>query len=120
MTPLGSAHAPNRLVSYVEFLAMRVTGPLIKVLSVLLEVGQAGDEAYGLEISRRTGLKSGTLYPILDRLEDAGWVESRWEESEPSRNGRPRRRFYRLTSAGAHEARATLAEYGVSGTVRWT
>lgn len=99
---------------------MRVTGPLIKVLGALLEAAQTGEETYGLDISRRTGLKTGTLYPVLDRLEDARWVESRWEDTEPSEARRPRRRFYRLTSFGAHEARQTLAEYNIDGAVRWT
>lgn len=89
----------------------RVTGPLLKVLQVFLADPAA--ETYGLEIMRETGLKSGTLYPLLDRMVDDGWVERRWEENDPSEAGRPRRRIYRLTSAGAHEARFILSEYGI-------
>ena len=53
---------------------------------------------HGYELSERTGLKSGTLYPILIRLSDRGLLESRWEPSEHP--GRPPRRLYRLTTAG--------------------
>ena len=53
---------------------------------------------HGYDLARETGLKSGTLYPILVRLADRELVEARWEEGEPA--GRPRRHMYRLTSAG--------------------
>jgi len=52
-----------------------------------------------------TGLPSGTLYPILVRLERAGWVESRWERTDPVADGRPNRRYYQLTAEGAVAAR---------------
>lgn len=51
---------------------------------------------YGLEIMRLTGLRSGTVYPILARLEREGVVESWWED-DASAQGRPRRRYYRAT-----------------------
>ena len=94
---------------------MRVTGPLLKVLNAFLEHPA---ELYGLELSRATGLKGGTLYPLLDRLEREGWLRSRWEQNDPSEEGRPRRRFYALTGHGAHEARQILVEHGVGG-VAW-
>ena len=53
---------------------------------------------YGLEIAKLTGLKSGTLYPILIRLADRMLLESRW--LEPSEPGRPARHAYRITAAG--------------------
>ena len=59
---------------------------------------------YGYDLSRETGLASGTLYPILGRLADRGLVETRWEDDPPE--GRPRRHLYLLTSEGA----ARLAE----------
>jgi PadR family transcriptional regulator, regulatory protein PadR len=59
---------------------------------------------YGYDLGKETGLKSGSLYPILIRLADRGLLETDWE-SEPPR-GRPPRHLYRLTSAGeAHLAR---------------
>lgn len=65
---------------------------------------------YGLRLAGRTGLPTGTIYPILARLEKAGWVTSAWEEREPTELERPRRRLYTLTGAGAHAARAALAD----------
>jgi len=55
-------------------------------------------------------LKSGTLYPILLRLEQAKWLESRWEADDPRQLGRPRCRLYRLTGLGARKANKVLAE----------
>src|SRR3954447_51923 len=57
---------------------------------------------YGYDISRETGLASGTLYPILGRLTDRGFLETRWEDQPPE--GRPRRHLYRLTTQGAARA----------------
>ena len=96
---------------------MRMTGPLLKVLGQLLDDPAA--EVYGLELMRSTGLKSGTLYPLLDRMVTEGWLDARWEEVDPAEAARPRRRFYRLTGAGVHEARQILLEHGV-GHLAWT
>ena len=69
---------------------------------------------YGFDVMEACGLASGTAYPALRRIEKAGWLESRWEkESEAHAEGRPRRRVYELTPAGAEalgEAEAKLAE----------
>lgn len=65
---------------------------------------------YGLELSRLTGLGSGTLYPELSRLEAAGLIEGHWEDGDPAELGRPRRRYYRLTGLGETEARRILSE----------
>ena len=62
---------------------------------------------HGYALAKQTGLKSGTLYPILIRLADRGLVEACWQdEPEP---GRPRRHLYRLTAAGLASATAALA-----------
>src|SRR5580692_2862019 len=58
---------------------------------------------YGYELSRDTGLSSGTLYPLLMRLGDQGLLESHWQE--PERPGKPPRHVYRLTSDGLAFAR---------------
>lgn len=58
---------------------------------------------YGYELSRETGLSSGTLYPLLMRLSDQGLLESQWQETE--RQGKPPRHVYRLTSDGLAFAR---------------
>ena len=63
---------------------------------------------HGYGIARDTGLKSGTLYPILIRLADRLLVEACWEEEQPA--GRPRRHLYRLTPEGLAAATAALAE----------
>ena len=60
---------------------------------------------HGYELSRRTGVKPGTLYPLLERLADRGWLEARWEDSPAA--GRPRRHAYRLTQAGIEEPART-------------
>jgi PadR family transcriptional regulator, regulatory protein PadR len=62
---------------------------------------------HGYALAKQTGLKSGTLYPILIRLADRGVVEACWQdEPEP---GRPRRHLYRLTAAGLASAAEGLA-----------
>jgi len=59
---------------------------------------------YGYELSKQTGLKSGTLYPLLIRLSDQGLLESTWQE--PERPGKPPRHAYKLTPNGLAFARA--------------
>jgi PadR family transcriptional regulator PadR len=87
----------------------RVTIQTLKVLSTLISTRDLS----GADISRETGLASGTLYPILLRLEEAGWLESRWETEEPSSLGRPRRRLYKVTGLGARRARAAARDLAV-------
>jgi len=58
---------------------------------------------HGYELSKETGLKSGTLYPILIRLSEQGLLDSRWKDAE--RPGRPPRHVYRLTATGVALAR---------------
>ncbi len=62
---------------------------------------------HGYDLARETGLKSGSLYPILVRLADRGLLEACWEDVQPA--GRPRRHLYRLTSEGSARAEAGLA-----------
>jgi PadR family transcriptional regulator len=61
---------------------------------------------HGYDLARETGLKSGTLYPILVRLDDREIVQACWEDGEPA--GRPRRHLYRLTGEGLAAATAAL------------
>lgn len=81
--------------------------PSAQTLAVLRAL-RGGDWSYGLEIAGVTGLKSGSLYPILARLDERGLLESRW--LEPERTGRPPRHAYRLTAAG----QAVLRENPIS------
>jgi PadR family transcriptional regulator PadR len=76
----------------------------LAVLAVL--AAQPSDWQHGYAIARDTGLKSGTLYPILIRLADRGLMEARWEDEQPA--GRPRRHLYRLTPQGLTRAGAAL------------
>jgi PadR family transcriptional regulator PadR len=76
-----------------------------QLLSVL--ASDAERWRHGYELSQQTGLKSGTLYPLLIRLSDLGWLEARW--AEPEREGRPARHEYRLTKEGAAQARERKA-----------
>ena len=85
----------------------RMTLPTQLVLRALLE--EPGAERYGLEVGEAAGLPSGTIHPILARLERLGWVESRWEDVDPREAGRPARRYYRLTTDGVERARDGLA-----------
>lgn len=85
-------------------MARRLSPQTIAVLSILAE---AGDEwRYGLEISAATDLKSGSLYPILARLAERGFAESRW--LEPEQPGRPPRHAYRLTPKGLRALREAI------------
>ncbi len=68
---------------------------------------------HGYGIARDTGLKSGTLYPVLIRLADRGLVEACWEDEQPA--GRPRRHLYRLTPEGLAAATAALAQAPSTG-----
>lgn len=86
----------------------RMTQATQLVLRALL--AEPTHEYYGLQICEAAGLPSGTIHPILARLEGLGWLESRWEEIDPAEEGRPRRRYYRLTEDGAESARTTLAK----------
>lgn len=85
----------------------RMTIPTQLVLRALLK--EPGREFYGAEIGEAAGLPSGTVHPMLARLERVDWVSSRWEDVDPSEAGRPARRYYRLTATGAEQARAALA-----------
>lgn len=69
-------------------------------------------EWYGLEMVQATSLPTGTVYPIITRLEQAGWITSRWETpAEQAEDGqaRPRRRYYQFTEDGVENARVALA-----------
>jgi DNA-binding PadR family transcriptional regulator len=61
-------------------------------------VDAAPEWRHGYDLAKATGLKSGSLYPILMRLSDQGYLESRW--CEPDKPGRPPRHAYRLTAEG--------------------
>jgi PadR family transcriptional regulator PadR len=86
---------------------VRMSLQTLRVLEAFLE--NPNRELSGSDVQRRGSLASGTLYPILIRLESAGWFVSRWEEISPTDAGRPRRRLYRLTPSGLARSSAVFA-----------
>lgn len=73
---------------------------------------------YGFDVIDHTGLPSGTVYPALSALSRRRLVESAWEESDVAQaDGRPRRKYYRLTEAGREALRESLARLGEMGLV---
>src|SRR5690348_765506 len=101
---------------------IRLSCPTLRVLKQLLQ--RPRHPQSGAELSLGANVGSGTLYPMLARLERAGWISGAWEAIDPKVAGRPRRKFYTLTALGykaaAHELSAlrlpdgALAPEGVS------
>jgi len=83
-----------------------ITGPVLLVLNA---IGPARNGICGADIMLATGLSSGSLYPILARLEKAEWLSSEWEKAEPSELKRPRRRLYTLTEGGRDKMKQMAA-----------
>jgi len=86
---------------------LELTPKMAAVLKVFLRDPQR--PRYGFELMRLTGQPSGTLYPILAKLERAGWLTGGKEDIDPRTEGRPPRRFYRITGAAAVAAHNQLA-----------
>jgi PadR family transcriptional regulator PadR len=98
---------------------IRLTQPTLKVLRFLLENPRDGQS--GAEISKATSVGSGTLYPMLARLEALRWLSAEWEQIDPREAGRPRKRYYRLTGLGHQNAQSALSELQVvPGALAWT
>jgi len=83
---------------------LRLSPQTLLVLDAFLD--HAEDWKYGYDLSRVTGLKSGTLYPILMRLAERKLLQTQWEAAEP---GKPPRHMYRFTPEGLRFARANAA-----------
>ena len=86
-------------------MTLRRSPQTVQLLAELLTSPQ--EWRYGYDLSRNTGLKSGTLYPILMRLAERGLLETSWETVEA---GRPPRHLYKLTGEGLRCAREHAAE----------
>ncbi|MFD9889661.1 PadR family transcriptional regulator [Amycolatopsis sp. NPDC059027] len=84
----------------------RMTLPTQLVLHVLID--EPDREMYGLQLCDAAGLPSGTIHPILARLEKAGWLLSRWENIDAREEGRPKRRYYRLNPDSLATVKAAL------------
>jgi DNA-binding PadR family transcriptional regulator len=84
----------------------------LSVAAVSVLQALANGFEYGFDIIDNTGLPSGTVYPALSRLERDGYVRSAWEdERRAHREGRPARRYYRITAPGARVLDSSLAYY---------
>lgn len=79
---------------------MLITHNLVRLSLALLARPQ--DEHWGYDLSQRTGIETGALYPMLRRLESRGWLSGRLADDDEQTAGR-KRRYYRLTRLGVHE-----------------
>lgn len=86
---------------------MKNTAATRTVLAEML--ARPSEEHYGYDLLKALGIKAGSLYPILDRLESEGWLTSEWRDSP---GNRPRRRCYRLTGLGTRQAKLLLSDAG--------
>lgn len=85
----------------------------LRVLRFLIEEPRTSRS--GAEIAKATKTGSGTLYPMMARLEEAGWLTSAWEDVDPREVGRPRRRLYKLTGVGQRRAAEALRGLQLGG-----
>jgi PadR family transcriptional regulator PadR len=90
----------------------------LRVLKFLIDAPL--EERSGADMAKATGTGSGTLYPLLARLEEAGWLTSRWEDIDPREAGRPIRRLYKLTGVGQRRTQEALSglQFG-AGATQW-
>jgi PadR family transcriptional regulator PadR len=96
-------------MSYI--VAMRdldITPKMARVLKIFLQ--DPAEPRYGFELMKHTGMASGSLYPMLARLEEAGWLSKGREDIDPHVEGRPPRLHYTITPAAATAARLQLAQ----------
>lgn len=87
---------------------VRVTRNLVKVATVLLATPD--DRHWGYQTSRRAGVRSGALYPMLTRLLEYGWLTDGWEDPRTLTERRPPRRYYELTDIGRVELTRIIEE----------
>lgn len=89
---------------------IRVTAPLLDVLEVLFRAFESNsDDLHGWAIIKATKRTGPTVYGVLDRLEEMGWIRGRWEEQNPEPS-KPRRRFYSITPTAAPCAQQLLVD----------
>jgi PadR family transcriptional regulator PadR len=82
----------------------------VTAVSVLQAIASGFE--YGFDVIDHTGLPSGTVYPALSRLERDGYVRSAWEdEHRAHREGRPARRYYRITAPGTRALEEAVGYY---------
>jgi DNA-binding PadR family transcriptional regulator len=94
-----------------------MSGAMFDVLALLLQAWEDQTEVHGWLIMKSVRRSGPSVYRVLDRLEDAGWITASWEVLPP-RQKRPRRRYYRLTAEGVEAARRRLAAPATTPTPR--
>jgi PadR family transcriptional regulator PadR len=77
---------------------MRRTKPLLSVALALMDEPQ--ERQWGYDLTKRAGVRSGVLYPVLHRMLDEGWLTDGWEDPVSIQGKRPPRRYYELTDEG--------------------
>jgi PadR family transcriptional regulator PadR len=88
---------------------MRRTYALVMVALALM--ADSTGQHWGYELSKRSGVRSGVMYPILQRMLDEGWLDDGWEDQpRVGRAKRPPRRYYELTEEGKTALGAVIAE----------
>lgn len=87
---------------------MRRTHALIQVVQALMD--NPGGQHWGYDLSKRAGVRSGVLYPILQRMLAEGWIEDGWEDRADISEKRPPRRYYELTAEGGAQLARILDE----------
>jgi len=88
---------------------MRMTYALVQVAAALMS--DASKRHWGYELSKLSGVRSGVMYPILQRMLDDGWLVDGWEDqAHAGRAKRPPRRYYELTDAGKAALGAVLVQ----------
>ena len=86
--------------------------PRLTLPTAMVLMAVSRNYRYGFDISDATGLPSGTVYPVLRRLEEAGLLRSRWEAVETARSEqRPPRRYYTVTGSGSQAVRDAIDRY---------
>ncbi len=86
--------------------------PQLPFASIAVLHAIAGGHRFGFEIIDAIGLRSGTVYPVLEKLEGAGLLTSEWEDAARARRDkRPPRRYFDLTAEGASALADGLARY---------
>ena len=85
---------------------MRKTQALLHIAVALME--RPRDRHWGYDLSKRSGVRSGVLYPVLRRMLEEGWLVDGWEDMTQERENRPPRRYYEITDTGASELGALL------------
>ncbi len=88
---------------------MRRTYALVQVAIALM--ADPSGRHWGYELSKQSGVRSGVMYPLLQRMLDEGWLADGWEDqAQTGRAKRPPRRYYELTGAGKAALGAVIAE----------